>query len=56
VFDRAVRRERAAIELHERAATMHEATVDRLKEAVQTAVDLPYAESLRDPPCSAGLR
>jgi hypothetical protein len=47
-FDRAVRRERQAIVLHERAATMHEATANRLDAAVRTAVDLLYGESLRE--------
>jgi hypothetical protein len=46
-FDRAVRREREAIVLHERAATMHEATARRLDAAVLTSVDLLYGESLR---------
>jgi hypothetical protein len=46
-FDRAVRRERDAIVVHERAAAAHEATADLLAEAVLTAVDLAHAEKLR---------
>ncbi|MGY1696595.1 MULTISPECIES: hypothetical protein [unclassified Geodermatophilus] len=46
-FHRAVRRERAAIALHERAAALHDATAGRLDEAVLVEVDLPRAEALR---------
>jgi hypothetical protein len=47
-FDRAVRREREAILLHERAAAMHEATAARLDEAALTTVDLDHAHALRE--------
>jgi hypothetical protein len=47
-FDRAVRREREAIVLHERAAAMHEAIAARLTEAARTAVDLIHAGLLRE--------
>ena len=47
-FDRAVRRERDAIVLHERAAAMHEAAAARLKEAALSAVDLGHADALRE--------
>jgi hypothetical protein len=47
-FDRAVRREREAIVLHERAAAMHEAIAARLTEAARTAVDLIPAGLLRE--------
>lgn len=46
-FDRAVRRERAAITLHEQAAALHDATAVRLDAAVLVAVDLRRAEALR---------
>jgi hypothetical protein len=47
-FDRAVRRERDAIALHERAAAMHEATAARLTEAALTSVDVLHAGRLRE--------
>jgi hypothetical protein len=47
-FDRAVRRERDAILLHERAAAMHEATATRLTEAALTTVDLDHAGLLQE--------
>jgi hypothetical protein len=46
-FERAVRRERAAIVLHEQAATMHEANASRLDAALLTAADVRHGESLR---------
>ncbi|RBY95835.1 hypothetical protein DQ237_11850 [Blastococcus sp. TF02-8] len=47
-FERAVRRERDAITLHERAAALHDATADRLDEESLAAIDATDAEGLRE--------
>ena len=53
-FDRAVRRERDAILLHERAAAMHEATAGWLNEAALATVDLLHADALRNRAAAEG--
>jgi hypothetical protein len=46
-FDRAARRERDAIVVHERAAAMQEVTAVMLADAALVAVDFTHADGLR---------